>query len=57
MNHHSVTQIANDANVAKTTACAYRIKINQAIETMDGYKELFKGNTEADEYTVWLHSI
>ena len=50
VNHHSVTQIGNDANVSKSTAWACRTKINQAIATMYGYTDLFKGTTEADEY-------
>ena len=50
VNHHSVTQIGIDANVSKSTAWACRTKINQAIATMYGYADLFKGTTEADEY-------
>jgi len=50
VNHHSLTQIANDTGISVSTAWACRMKINQAIATMYGYTDLFQGTTEADEY-------
>lgn len=50
VNNHSLTVIANDANMSVSTAWACRTKINQAIATMYGYTDLFQGTTQADEY-------
>lgn len=47
---HSLRTIADDAGIAKSTAWQCRIKLNQAIATMYGYNETFKGTTQADEY-------
>ena len=50
VNNHSLTQIADDAGMAVSTAWACRTKINQAIATMYGCADLFQGTTEADEF-------
>lgn len=50
VNNHSLTRIAQDSNISVSTAWACRTKVNQAIATMYGYTDLFKGTTEADEY-------
>lgn len=50
VNNHSLTVIANDANMSVSTAWSCRTKINQAIATMYGYTDLFQGKAEADEY-------
>jgi len=50
VNNHSLTVIANDANMSVSTAWACRTKINQAIATMYGYTDLFQGKAEADEF-------
>lgn len=47
---HSLPMIANDADISVSTAWACRAKVNQAIATMYGYGDLFKGSTQADEY-------
>ena len=39
----SISKIAKNCDLSKT-------KVNQAIMTMYGYTELFRGNTQADEY-------
>ena len=47
---HSLPVIAADAHISVSTAWLCRIKVNQAIATMYGYSDLFKGLAEADEY-------
>lgn len=47
---HSLPMIAVDAHISVSTAWLCRIKVNQAIATMYGYSDLFKGLAEADEY-------
>lgn len=47
---HSLPMIAADAHISVSTAWLCRIKVNQAIATMYGYSDLFKGLAEADEY-------
>lgn len=47
---HSLPMIAKDADIAVSTAWACKAKVNQAIATLYGYSDLFKGSTQADEY-------
>lgn len=47
---HSLPMIASDADVSPSTAWTCRTKVNQAIATMYGYNDLFKGCTQADEF-------
>lgn len=46
----SLTTIANNIGCSTKTVWLAKQKVNQAIMTIYGYKELFQGQTQADEY-------
>ena len=46
----SISKIAKNCDLSTKTVWLAKTKVNQAIMTMYGYTELFRGNTQADEY-------
>lgn len=46
----SLTKIAKNVGCSTKTAWLAKVKVNQAIMTMYGYTDLFRGQTQADEY-------
>lgn len=46
----SIPKIANNVGCSTKTVWLAKTKVNQALMTMYGYKELFQGQTQADEY-------
>ena len=46
----SISKIAKNCDLSTKTVWLAKTKVNQAIMTMYGYTDLFRGNTQADEY-------
>ena len=46
----SIPKIAKNCDLSTKTVWLAKTKVNQAIMTMYGYTDLFRGNTQADEY-------
>ena len=46
----SISKIAKNCDLSTKTVWLAKTKVNKAIMTMYGYTELFRGNTQADEY-------